>query len=121
MFGLLWILGFYFIANEIACDEETEFDCGDGFCIAAHLRCDKRINCPSNVTRKDEADCEPAFSWKKTTLQSVIISVVVSVIIIGVLGVAIYLTCNEKQIAQPRRYFAPAPVEKAVANDGIFG
>ncbi|OQV16592.1 putative Neuropilin and tolloid-like protein 2 [Hypsibius exemplaris] len=97
-----------------SCDEEDEFECGDGMCIAAELRCDNRPNC---LNKADEADCDPGFSWKKTTLQSVIISVVVGIIIIGVLAVAIYLTCNEKQISQPRRYFTPAPLQKAVITD----
>lgn len=103
---------FFPIATE--CQEETDFDCGDGTCVSADLVCNKRENC---LNRADEAACESGFGWKKTTLQSVIISIVVGIIIVGILAVAIYLTCNEKQISQPRRYFAPAPLHKSVATD----
>ncbi|XP_055357726.1 neuropilin and tolloid-like protein 2 isoform X2 [Paramacrobiotus metropolitanus] len=95
------------------CQGDSDFDCGDGTCIAADLVCNKRPNC---INKIDELNCD-GIGWKKTTLQSVIISVVVGIIVVGVLAVAICLTCNEKQISQPRRYFAPAPLHKAVATE----
>ena len=44
-----------------SCDEEREFQCGDGRCIPADYRCNGRAECQD---RSDEAGCSMYFKYQ---------------------------------------------------------